>query len=259
MNAAFVQARRSRRKLIQLLQQQQEVDSKAATLLKEQFLTGHRKLLVCIGEMLNKLCSSLHFDANQGFTCDTSEEDRRLFRALCSDFTLDEWQALRIKETHLGVRRTVTDTALSTAQKAYDEVAPFGFLSRLGSSESEKAEIDKRKALRDSLGSQASSILNEIHLNSVEIRDKADQFLRSATSADSIACLIDDSPIKDQVKEILADTSSKLSSAWKTLAEEQAISLRESQNYLDQLIGIYEKHPIESEPMLLQDGSQDAR
>jgi|ERR1035441_8125597 hypothetical protein len=260
MNASFVQARRSRRKIIHLLQKQQEVDSKAAKLLKEQFLAGHRRLLVCIAGMLNDLRSSLHVDADRGFTRNSSEDDRRLFCAVCTDFSLEEWQSLQAKETHLNVRRIVTSVLLSTAQKSYDEVAPFGFLSRLGSNEGEKVEIDKRKALRDSHALEVSSITNEINLNLLEIRERADQFLRSATSAASIACLINDSPIKDQVKEILADTSSKLSSSWKTIAEEQAISLRESQSHLDQLIGIYEQHPIESEPMLcLQDGGQDAR
>lgn len=260
MNASFVQARRSRRKIIHLLQQQQEVDSKAAKLLKEQFLAGHRRLLVCIAGMLNDLRSSQHVDADKGFTRDSSEDDRRLFCAVCTDFSLEEWQSLQVKEAHLNVRSIVTSVLLSAAQKAYDEVAPFGFLSRMASSESERTEIDRCKALRDSHALQASSITNEINLNLDEIREKADQFLRSATSPNSIACLINDSSIKDQVKEILADTSSKLSSAWKSVAEEQVISLRESQSHLDQLIGIYEKQPTESEPMLcLQDGGQDAR
>lgn len=260
MNAAFAQTRRSRRKLIHLLQQQQEVDSKAASLLKEQFLAGHRKLLVCIGEKLNEYGSLLRMEANQHFACDISEEDRRLFAEICSDFPLEEWEALRLKENQLGVQRVATDTLLSFAQKAYDEVAPFGFLSKLGSSDSEKAEIDRRKALRDSLKSQAESIANELKLNTGEIRDKAERFLRNATSPDSIARLVRDSSIKDQVHEVLADTAAELSSSWKEASEKQLVSLSESQTHLDQLIAIYYKHHVEPEAMLcLRDGGQDAQ
>lgn len=259
MNAAFVQTRRSRRKLIRLLQQQQEVDSKAAFLLKERFLEGHRKLLLCIGEKLTEYGSSLRINANQSFSCDISEEDRRLFSEICSDFPLEEWEALRVKENQLGIRRLWTANLLSSAQKAYDDVAPFGFLSKLGSSDSEKAEIDRRKATRDSLKSQADSIANEMILNTAEIRDKAERFLRNATSPDSISRLIRDSSIKDQVYGLLADTAAELSSSWKEVSEKQSNSLSESQTHLDLLIGTYQEHHVESQAMLcLRDGGQNA-
>src|ERR1700722_15514062 len=117
MNAAFAQTRSSRRKLMRLLQQQQEVDSKAASRLKERFLAGHRKLLECIGEKLNEYGSSLHMEANQSFVCAVSEEDRQLFTEVCNDFSLDEWETLRVKEVQLGIRRAATDTVFSLAQK----------------------------------------------------------------------------------------------------------------------------------------------
>ena len=121
MNAAFAQTRSSRRKLMRLLQQQQEVDSKAASRLKERFLAGHRKLLECIGEKLNEYGSSLHMEANQSFVCAVSEEDRQLFTEVCNDFSLDEWETLRVKEVQLGIRRAATDTA--TLPQSPDECA----------------------------------------------------------------------------------------------------------------------------------------
>jgi hypothetical protein len=247
MNAAFVQTRRSRRRLILLLQQQQEV------------LGGHRKLLVCIGELLNEYGSQSHVGATHKLASDIDKDARGLFATLCSDFPLEEWEAARAKETQLGTQRFVTNAFLSVAQKAYDEVAPFGFMSRLGSSDSEKAEIDKRKAHRDALRAQAASIENGINLNAAEIRDKAELFLRSATLAGSIARLISNSPIRDQVREILTGTATKLSSSWKEVSEKQSLSLSESQTHLDLLIGTYKKQNVDSGPMLcLRDGDHDA-
>jgi hypothetical protein len=241
MNAGFIQTRRTRRKIIQILQTQQEVDATAASLLKAQFLEGYRKLLHCIGEFLSGYGSEVHFKDGV-FTCTVDDEAAALFKSVAGTVSLEEWSGLRIKETELTFHKLYTQQLLAMAEKAHEEVAPFGFLSKIGITDAEKTEIDKRKSAKNALKTKLQEIEKGLENLHVKQQETAQAFLRNATSPESIEILAKCSPIQNDMSQILSDSAEALTKIWGVVSTAQEGSLAELEGHLNILRSTYSEN-----------------
>jgi hypothetical protein len=239
MNAGFFQTRRARRKIVQILQTQQQADATAASLLKTQFLGDYRKLLNCIGEFLDGYCLEFHFEDGVFTTRKVDKKAAALFKSVAGTVSLQEWSTLRASEANILLKKLTTEKLLTKAEKEYDEVAPFGFLSKVGSSEVEKSKIDKRKSAKNALKAKLQKIEAELDSVIAKQQETAKAFLRNATSPESLKILAESSPIQEEVSQILRDSAKTLASTWSAVSEAQLEALTELEEHLGVLRSTY--------------------
>lgn len=242
MSANLVTARRLRRKLIKELQLQQEVDSRQAAKLKEQFLSGHKKLMVAIGELLGTFGSEIAIkDGN--VTVQISEEQKAAFSEICTDVSIDEWLAARLEEAKFSLLLKFLRGQLAVAEGEFGKVAPLGsMISKWGSTQSEKDEIVRKKSERDSLRAKLKIIESQYESVHTVSQRLVERCMKAAMHPESLHYLVSAaSPVRTDIIAILSEMEETITDTWNSTRNEQSKSLEATRSYVEALSSVYEQ------------------
>ena len=222
----FYLARQSRRKAAKLLAEQQTLDSKAASDIRDRVLVGQRAILNLLVDFL------LAFATRE----QPSEARRRLFRGIFPDGSLQEWRSYG--ERHRELEKKLSDKvfACRIATNAYEHKSPLGAFSRVFQDEGEKRVSLALKAEMERLQLEEQSLRTE--LSSVEggIRYFTRRFLQSANQTQSLQLLVNSpSEIKNDLTKALTELSVALNELWRCNATAQLHLVGELRALLNQI------------------------
>jgi hypothetical protein len=172
----LIDARNSRRKIVELLTKQQLNDSCCAERLKHVALHGKRKLLELLAAWL------VSFEPGKEF----SDLDERSFAAIGTKVSLGDWLSLQRREAAVNQRKLNARQVEDERYTAYKRVAPHGILSVWFRNGAEKAKAESlQEEYRTALASR-ESIDHELSVAREDIRKIIAQFLHDAVNPKSI-------------------------------------------------------------------------
>jgi len=225
----LIDARKSRRKIIELLRKQQVDDSYCSERLKQVALDGKRRLLGLLAAWL------VSFELDKEF----SESDRGMFAAIKTELSLEGWISLQRREAELSEKTMAARSVEDELYKVYHRVAPNGAISiwLLKGAEKAKAEhlqedYRSAKAVRESLEREVVVVL-------ADIQKAIGRFLRDAVSPESLVLLAKESGIKRELSSLLQELEKNGISVWGAHAQKQLSSLCELQNESAGLSQVY--------------------
>jgi hypothetical protein len=225
----LIDARKSRRKIIELLTKQQLEDSCCAEKLKEVALSGKRKLLELIGTWL------ISFEPDKEY----NDTDRDIFAAIGTDVSLEGWLSLQRREVALNVKEMEARQVEDGLYKVYERVAPIGFISVWLSNGAEKAKAERvrqdyrgAKDIRESIGRDVFAVREEI-------RKAIARFLRNAITPQSVEILANKSRVSGELASLIQQVEENGLSVWASHAQRQILSLSELEQEAARLLCVY--------------------
>jgi hypothetical protein len=225
----LIDARKSRRKIIELLTKQQLDDSYCSEKLKQVALDGRRRLLGLLAAWL------VSFEPDREF----SETDRGVFAAIKTELSLERWISLQRRETELNQKTMGARSVEDELYKVYHRVAPTAVISiwLLKGAEKEKAEHlqeDYRSA-----HAVRESIEREMVVVRADIQKAIGSFLRDAVRPESLVLLSKEGGVSRELSGLLAELGKNGLSVWGPHAQKQLSSLSEIQNESAGLSHVY--------------------
>jgi hypothetical protein len=217
MIESLIDARKSRRKIIELLTKQQLDDSCCAEKLKQVGLNGKRKIL----ELLAAWLTSLQPGAR------LSDTDQEALASIKASLNVDNWLSLQHRETELDQKKKEAGVLEEELYKVYDRVAPNGFISILLLSGAEKAKAERLQAEYRSFKSSRELVERDLASVRKEIQETIGRFLGDAASPESLGVLARESSIKRQLSGLLKEAAEDAISVWRPHAEMQLTLLCE--------------------------------
>jgi hypothetical protein len=237
----LIDARNSRRKIIELLTKQQLDDSCCAEKLKQVALDGKRRLLELLAEWL------VSFEPGK----ECSDSERGIFATIKTDLSLDGWLSLQRRETQISQRKLNARHVEDERYTVYKRVAPYGIISVWFSNGAEKAKAELlQEEYRTALATR-ESIEHELSLVSEEIRKMIAHFLRDAVNPKSIERLARESGVKAALTSLIRELEENGISIWETHAQKQRASLGELENESASLSYLYSSPSAKVGPQII--------
>jgi hypothetical protein len=237
----LIDARNSRRKIIELLTKQQLDDSCCAERLKHVALHGKRKLLGLLAAWL------VSFEPGKEF----SDPDERIFAAIGTAVSLGDWLSLQRCETALNQRKLNARQVEDERYTVYKRVAPHGTISVWFSNGAEKAKAERlQEEYRTALASR-ESIERELSVAREDIRKMIARFLRDAVDPKSIEHLLKESGVKAELASLIQELEENGISIWGGHAQKQRASLCELEKESASLSHLYSTPSAETGPQII--------
>jgi hypothetical protein len=225
----LIDARKSRRKIIELLTKQQLDDSYCSERLKQVALDGKRRLLGLLAAWL------VSFEPDGEF----SESDRSTFSAIKTELSLEGWMSLQRREAELNEKTVAARSVEDELYKVYHRVAPTGFISMWLLRGAEKAKAEHLQEDYRSAHAGRESIEREMVVVRADIQKAIGSFLRHAATPESLVLLAKESGMNKELSGLLQELEKNGLSVWGTHAQEQLLSLCEVQNESARLSQVY--------------------
>jgi len=237
----LIDARNSRRKIIELLTKQQLDDSCCAESLKHVALHGKRKLLELLAMWL------VSFEPGKEF----SDPDERIFAEIGTEVSLGDWLSLQRRETALNQRTLNARQVEDERYEVYKRVAPHGILSVWFSNGAEKVKAERlQEEYRTALASR-ESIEHELSEVREDIRKMIAHFLRDAVNPKSMERLAKESGVKAELTSLIRELEENGISIWETHAQKQRASLCELENESASLSHLYSTPSAKAGPQII--------
>jgi hypothetical protein len=225
----LIDARKGRRKIIELLTTQQLDDSCCAERLKQVALDGKRRLL----ELLAGWLVSIELDKK----CSVS--DRGLFAAITTQVSVEGWLSLQECEAALNKKKTEACRSEEELYKVYDRVAPHGGISIVLIKGAEKVKAKKLQKEYRLAKACRESIERDLIMVREDIRKTIGRFLRNAITTQSLELLAKESSVKENLSSLIQEIEETGIAIWGAHAQKQLSSLRELQNESARLSQVY--------------------
>jgi len=228
----FVDARKSRRKIIELLKKQQIEDSCCADKITQLGLDAKRRLLESLATWLAS------FEPGR----EPNEEDRNALSQ--AQLSLNDWFAFQRKEAQLKENLSAAKIREDEAYKLYDSVARFGSLQISFMNDADKAKA--KKFQEDHRTAKATREQIEKRLNDARegIRAMIASFLSNAINRDSLEILATRSSVRRELSTMLEGFEDRGRAVWDQHAKQQGSSLEELRRECERLSGFYAKEGI---------------
>jgi hypothetical protein len=223
----LIDARKSRRKIIELLTKQQLDDSCCAERLKQVGLDGKRRLLKLLASWL------VSFEPDKLF----SDLDRGVHVAIKTD--LEDWLSLQRREAMLTQKKTDACNLEEELYKVYDRVAPKGTLSILFMSGAEKAKAERVQEEYRSAKTIRESAERDLLVVREEIQKAIGRFLHDAASPESLDLLVKESSVSRDLSNLVRESGEAGKSVWEPHAQAQMALLRELDKESESLAHVY--------------------
>jgi len=224
----LIDARKSRRKIIELLTKQQLDDSYCSERLKQVALDGKRRLLGLLAAWL------VSFEPDK----EISESDRGIFAAI-KPAKLEGWISLQRREAALNQKEMEARRVEEELYRVYDRVAPNGVISIWLSKGAEKAKAEHLQEDYRSAKAVRESIEREMVVVRADIQKAIGGFLRDAVSPESLVLLSKESGIARELSSLLQELEKNGMSVWGAHAQSQLSSLCELQSESARLSKVY--------------------
>jgi len=225
----LIDARKSRRKIIELLTKQQLEDSCCAEKLKEVALNGKRNLLGLLGAWL------ISFEPDK----EHNATDRDIFAAIGTDVSLEGWLTLQRRELALNVKEMEARQVEDGLYKVYDRVAPIGVVSIWFSNGAEKAKAERVRQEYSAAKDIRESIDRDLCAVREEIRKTIARFLRNAITPQSLEILAKKSRVSGELASLIQQVEENGLSVWGSHAQRQISSLSELEKETARLLCVY--------------------
>ena len=223
-------ARKARRSSIRMLRQQQRSD---ATCLNEmrRVLTDRRT------ELLNKVAEWL-----TGFDCDrlASSADKLAFGQ--AGVSIDEWRRVQIAERQARLNLEMAKNREREAERSYDNVASFGFISIWFMDGEEKLKTQELRLKYQAAKNARETAEAALHASELQIRSFAETFLRASSSADGLNQICKHPDVGAEVQSILNDTATDVQQLWTAHAHIQIGQIGELQSEIEKIATLYARH-----------------
>jgi hypothetical protein len=225
----LIDARKSRRRIVELLTKQQIEDSCCAEKLKQVALEGKRGLLELLGAWL------VSFEPDK----EVSGFEEGVFAAINIRVSLKDWLSLQHREAELNKKQMEACSVEGELYKVYDRVAPNGVLSIWLRKGAEKAKAERLQV--EYRSAKASRELIDVDLLVVrkEIRKTIGLFLSDAVKPEPLEILAKQSRIKDELASLIRKLEENGMSVWGAHAQEQLSSLSELEKETAKLSQVY--------------------
>lgn len=228
----LAEARRSRRKIIDLLRKQQSEDAYCAEKLKQLGLEAKRKLLQLLARWL------VSFEPDK----EPNEYDQSALAK--TKLSLEEWVSAQRTEALLTQELTEAKRREEAAHELYDKVAPFGFASKLFMNDAEKAKAERFQQEYRSAKASREEIDQKLARAREYIRRIIGRFLRSALEPESLKLLVTESSIKEELKKLFDESDRKVTEVWRPHSEQQKSSLSVLGSETESLSSFYLKGDV---------------
>lgn len=228
MTKNFEAARRTRRSIVRLLTQQQAADAECAKKLKT-------TILLMTKDVLEINSTLLSYDPANQLSADTQS----LFEKISPNVSCSRWRELQAEEETATNRLAELTTQLERAEREYNALAPWRQLSAWLTDESQKAAIERAKRRRDTLREDKLTANSTLIIKKSEVQAAAEQFLRDSMKPESLAKLMQDSPIQQQLSETMKRFSDSIKKIWEGHKQAQLNSLAQVSTKCNELLMSY--------------------
>lgn len=243
----FIDARKSRRRIIEVLKKQQLEDSCCAEKLSQVGLCGKRKILELLAEWL------VSFEPDKR----SSDVDRETFAAI-TQVGLEDWLSLQLRETTINQKRIEACHVEEELYKVYDRVAPNGVLSIVFTKGAEKMKAERVRDEYRSAKTARESIEGDLKTVREDIQKAIGRFLRDASRPESMELLARESGIKQELSNLVREAEESGISVWSPHAQKQLALLRELENETQGLSQFYStSDPKRKEKQLPGDAGEE--
>ncbi|MCU1306733.1 MAG: hypothetical protein JWN45_1428 [Acidobacteriaceae bacterium] len=220
MSENLIDARKSRRKIIEFLTKQQLDDSCCAEKLTQVGLRGKRRILELLAAWL------VSFEPGTRL----SDSDRRVL--MNTQLDIEGWLQLQQREAALDESKDRARYAEGELYKIYGRVAPNGTLSILLMSGAEKDKAERAQEEYRSAKANRESIERDLLVVRQDIQKTIGRFLREAASPESLQRLVKESSVKEDLFRLIQDAGQNGMSVWEPHAQGQMSLLREIEKEL---------------------------
>jgi hypothetical protein len=226
---SLIDARKARRKIIELVTKQQLEDSYCAEKLKQVGLDGKRKLLELLAAWL------VSFEPDKQF----SDTDRGVFAAIGTQVNLGSWLSLQQHEAALNQKMTEARHVEEALRQVYDRVAPKGVLSIWLNDGAEKAKAERLREEYKAAKKSRKRIEQESSVAREDIRKAIGSFLRDAINPKSLDLLSKEASIKGELASLIQKLEENAGSVWGPHAQKQQSLLGEIANETTRLSDVF--------------------
>lgn len=225
----LIDARHSRRKIIELLTKQQLDDSCCAERLKQVALDGKRRLLELLARWL------VSFEPKR----EISDFEENVFAATKTQVSLKDWISLQHREAELNQKTMAARSVEDELHKVYGRVAPNGVFSIWLSKGAERAKAEHLQEEYKSAKASRESIDLDLFVVRREIRETIGRFLRDAINPAPLEVLAKQSTIKSELASLIHKLEESGISVWGAHAQAQLSSLSELEKEAAKLSHVY--------------------
>lgn len=222
-------ARKGRRKIIELLTKQQLEDSYCAERLKQVGLDGKRRLLEMLAAWL------VSFEPDKELT----DPDRRVLAAIQTQLSPEGWISLQHSEAALNLKKTEARHHEEELYKVYDRVAPKGTLSIWLMKGGEKSNAERLQEEYRAAKASRESIERDLGVVRADIRKAIGRFLRDVVNHESLELLAKESSIKRELSKLFQELEEGGISVWAAHAQNQMLLVRKLENETARLSHVY--------------------
>lgn len=230
----LLEARTSRRRIVDQLKKQQIEDSYCADKLTQLVLDSKKKLLTLLAEWLTT------FGANKQLV----DGDRNVLANITSQQSMENWLAAQSHETDLIEQSIQAKEAEEKAHKIYKRAVPHGRLSIPLKNEGEKVKAKRLQREYELAKKARVSIEDKLCTVRKDIRKMIGRFLRDFLNSESLIVLARESSIKEELKALSTEVEHKAIELWRPLSSDQLSSLRELERETMNLSNFHSKAPV---------------
>lgn len=228
MTENFIDARKSRRRIIEVLKKQQLEDSCCAEQLCQVGLRGKRKILELLAEWM------VSFEPDKP----SRDVDRETFAAI-TQVGLEDWLSMQRREATQNQKKIEACRVEEELYKVYDRVAPNGVLSIVFTKGAEKIKAERvreeyrlAKTSREKIECDLKTVLEDM-------QKAIGRFLRDASRPESMELLARESGIKQELSNLVRDAEENGISVWGPHAQKQLALLRQLEDETQGLSQFY--------------------
>ena len=230
----FIEARTSRRRIINQLKEQQIDDSCCFEKLTQHGLDTKKKLLTLLAEWLTT------FGANKQLV----DNDWNVLARIAGQRSIEDWLAAQSREADLIERSRKAKEVEEEAYKIYDQAAPCGFVSIYFKEEGEKEKAKRLQKEYELAKAAREKVDVDLHGVRTDIGKMIGCFLRDFLKPESLDVLTKESSIKQELKDLFRQCGEKAKEVWGPYSAKQFSSLCELEREIRNLTDFYSSAPV---------------
>jgi hypothetical protein len=212
----FVECRNIRRRVLKNLQEQQATDAHVANQIRSLGRDSVKELCTLGAELLFSVVRPN----------DLTPQEFSLIHYVAPQTDIQQWCGKRTEFTEIENRHSKQKTDRDAAKRCYDEIAPFGVVSKWFSDGDAKYKIARAKSVLDSLEQKLNVLSKELQEKQGELQKMLEDFLRQLLHLESLKRLSDASPVKElDFRSVLSKFSTELDLVWNQHVAKQQDSL----------------------------------
>jgi hypothetical protein len=208
----FNEARQQRREILAYVKRQQAEDASCIGHIKAAALEGKRELLWALANWLAAIDT----------TAPISDRTREAFAKVTDRVSIDIWVELKRKQITFRALVEQAKTQAQLAEGAYNQAAPFGFLSGAFADAAQRPAIQGLKSTRDHAFAVRDAAERDFATNEQALSTVCGSFLRDSQIPDRLRAIYGDAELGALVVPILEMTKQRATELWQTHARKHA-------------------------------------